>query len=193
MSTVVGVDVGGTYTDAVVLKGRTVLSSCKFQTTANRTDGIVNAIKGAFDKYSPKEGEISRVCIGTTHFVNAVIERSANKLSKVAVVRLCGPASRALPPFADFPNELKILMKASVHMVSGGIEYNRVPISPICNDDIHKLANDLLNQSVTNVVISGVFSPNAKPGSNQEEQVAEIFQNVSDQFSITLASKVSVI
>ena len=45
---VIGVDVGGTYTDAVIRCGKKVLSSCKHETTANRTEGIIKAIEGAF-------------------------------------------------------------------------------------------------------------------------------------------------
>ena len=51
----------------------------------------------------------ARVSIGTTHFVNAVVERASDKLAPIAAIRLCGPASRSLPPFADFPSNLKQL------------------------------------------------------------------------------------
>ena len=41
---VIGVDVGGTNTDAVILNGRKVLSSCKKPTSADGTQGVVDAI-----------------------------------------------------------------------------------------------------------------------------------------------------
>ena len=189
---VVGVDVGGTYTDAVVVSGRKVLSSCKSQTTINRTEGIVNAIKGAIEKCVDDTGKIARVCIGTTHFINAVVERSVDKLSKVAVVRLCGPASRGLPPFSGFPSDLSDIIKAGSHMVSGGLEYNGDLISPLSDEEIKGLAKDFLNHSppVTNIVVSGIFSPMTSLDCNQEIKAANIFRSVSDSFSITLASKV---
>ena len=40
----IGVDVGGTNTDAVVMDGRTVLASHKAPTSENVSDGIVAAI-----------------------------------------------------------------------------------------------------------------------------------------------------
>ncbi len=48
---------------------------------------------------------VCRVHIGTTHFVNAVIQRK--HLVKVAVIRLCGKATTALPPLPDIPEDLK--------------------------------------------------------------------------------------
>ena len=43
--------------------------------------------------------------LGTTQFVNACIQHTG--LARVAVVRLCGPATRLLPPFCDLPPTLR--------------------------------------------------------------------------------------
>ena len=40
----IGVDVGGTNTDAALLEGNAVLATVKSPTTANVTDGVANAI-----------------------------------------------------------------------------------------------------------------------------------------------------
>ena len=108
-SYVIGVDVGGTNTDAVVLCGRTVIAAAKRPTTQDKTSGIVNAISAALESLSEElrekvlahmvktEGKgtaKARVSIGTTHFTNAVAERDRTRLARVAVIRLCGSASR---------------------------------------------------------------------------------------------------
>ena len=41
----IGIDVGGTNTDAVLMRGQTVLGAVKTPTTPNVTDGIVNALE----------------------------------------------------------------------------------------------------------------------------------------------------
>lgn len=51
--------------------------------------------------------EIEAVAVGTTHFVNALIERNEDFLDRVAVIRLCGKFTRGTPPFASFPRELR--------------------------------------------------------------------------------------
>jgi len=46
---VVGVDVGGTNTDAVILKGREVIANVKHPTMADRTDGVRKAIENVIE------------------------------------------------------------------------------------------------------------------------------------------------
>ena len=43
--------------------------------------------------------------LGTTQLVNALVTRRG--LARVMVVRLCGPATRALPPLSGFPPGLR--------------------------------------------------------------------------------------
>lgn len=97
----IGVDVGGTNTDAAILDitatsapSRGVLASSKSPTTPDITSGIKGVVEDVLRKSAVDVGSILSVAIGTTHFVNAVVEADARRLSKVAVVRLCGPFTR---------------------------------------------------------------------------------------------------
>ena len=197
-SFVIGVDVGGTNTDAVILKHREVISSFKHPTTPDPIHGIINAIKGCLShsKVGPEtvKANLKRVCIGTTHFVNAVIERNSDNLVPVAVIRLCGPASLAIPPFSDYPNDLKSLIKSKVYMISGGLEYNGKNISTLKQDEIKDIARELLctkPSAIKHVVISGIFSPLDDPSKNQEKKAADALLSISNEFSITQASRAS--
>ena len=49
------------------------------------------------------------VMIGTTHFINAVVQRRS--LTRVAALRLGMPASATLPPFCDWPEDLAALVR----------------------------------------------------------------------------------
>ena len=195
---VIGVDVGGTNTDAVILHGRKVLSSCKKPTSADGTQGVVDAIQGALDALDgPVRATIlksaARVSIGTTHFVNAVVERASDKLAPIAAIRLCGPASRSLPPFADFPSDLKQLLCGRVYMVDGGLECSGKEIAPLNREELKSIANELLSMTppLKNVVITGVFSPLDAVEGGQERLAAEILREVSPDFSCTLSNGVS--
>ena len=70
----IGVDVGGTNTDAVLVDGRTVLSAAKTPTTADVTGGIVAALRSLVGSSGLDVSCVQAVMIGTTHFTNAVVE-----------------------------------------------------------------------------------------------------------------------
>lgn len=97
----IGVDVGGTNTDAAIIDiaatdsaSRGVCASSKTPTTTDVTSGIHAVIEDVLSKTAVNRQDVLSVAIGTTHFVNAVVEADARRLSKVAVVRLCGPFTR---------------------------------------------------------------------------------------------------
>ena len=197
---VIGVDVGGTNTDAVVLCDGEVVASAKRPTEDDKTSGIVNAIRAALDA-GLRDGldrevvvrGVSRVCIGTTHFVNAVVARDRSRLARVAVVRLCGSASRSLAPFCDFPDDLRDILCGGVHLVAGGFEYNLQAIAELDEAELKRVAREIAEQRppVRNVVVCGVFSPHDDPAHNQEQRAAEIIQCEVPGVTCTLSHKVS--
>lgn len=108
----VGVDVGGTNTDAAILdinavntQSRGVLATCKTSTTPHVTQGIKTAVENVLLESGVDRTKVLNVAIGTTHFVNAVVENDARRLSRVAVIRLCGPYTRKVCPH---PNVLPV-------------------------------------------------------------------------------------
>lgn len=125
----IGVDVGGTNTDAAIIdiaatesESRGVCASSKTPTTVDVTSGIHSVIENVLSKSAVNRRDVLSVAIGTTHFVNAVVEADARRLSKVAIVRLCGPFTKQIPPFSDFPPALKDIMAGPVFYLDGGKE-----------------------------------------------------------------------
>lgn len=70
---------------------------------------------------------VSSLSIGTTAFINAVLEADGRRLAKVAVIRLCGPYTKQCPPFIDFPPRLRALTEGHVGYVDGGLQSTLVP------------------------------------------------------------------
>jgi hypothetical protein len=108
-----------------------VLASHKATTTADVTLGIQNAVAATLEKAKVDKSRIQAIAIGTTSFVNSLIERNAEKLERVAVVRLCGPYSRLSPPFAGFPYELRAVLEGPAFLVEGGIQVDGKEISQV--------------------------------------------------------------
>ena len=102
----IGVDVGGTNTDAVLLDHRLqVVAKVKTPTTADINEGLATAVDSILSMSGVAPQRVSRVMLGTTHATNAILER--RDLNSVAVVRIGGPATRAVPPLSTWPQELR--------------------------------------------------------------------------------------
>ena len=86
-----GVDVGGTNTDAALLAHGSVVAAIKTPTTAVIGGGIVRAIRKVLRVLALPQDCIDTVVIGTTQFTNAFVER--RRLNQVGVIRLCLPAA----------------------------------------------------------------------------------------------------
>ena len=122
----VGVDVGGTNTDAVTMSGSTVVSAAKSPTTADVTSGIVKSLSILIDEGSLDPNAVTDVMIGTTHFTNAVVE--GKNLVPTAAVRLGLPATTSMPPFIDWPPSLRSSLGKHVYLCHGGHELSLIHI-----------------------------------------------------------------
>jgi N-methylhydantoinase A/oxoprolinase/acetone carboxylase beta subunit len=171
----IGVDVGGTNTDCAILDlsaldtpSRGVLVSSKTPTTIDITSGIISVVEDVLQKSQVEKDKVLSVTIGTTHFVNAVVEADSRRLSKVAVVRLCGPCTRDVPPFINYPVGLKKIMKGPVYYLDGGLEIDGREIMPLNVEQIEEMARDIQSLGIDKVALVGVFSPLDHSGMHEE-------------------------
>ncbi|SEG65535.1 N-methylhydantoinase A/oxoprolinase/acetone carboxylase, beta subunit [Nonomuraea solani] len=165
----IGIDVGGTHTDAVLMDGTTVLASVKTATTLDVTGGIVAALERLLTESGVDRSAVHGVMIGTTHFTNALV--TGRGLARTAVVRLALPATAALPPMVDWPERLVGALRPSIHLCHGGHEFDGRPIAPLRPDELKRVAGELAAQEIGTVAISSVFSP---VNAELEEAAAEI-------------------
>ena len=152
----VGVDVGGTNTDAVLMDGQRLVSAAKVPTTGDVTGGIVAAI-GELLKPDIATDSIDAVRVGTTHFTNALLER--NGLARTAVIRLALPATQLLPPMVDWPDVLRDAVGGITHMVEGGNEFDGRQIAPLNSQGVKEAVRSIRDKGVRAIAVSGVFSP----------------------------------
>ena len=178
----IGVDVGGTNTDGVVLDpsrasepDKGIIAWHKSATTTNPSVGINDAITTMFAAANISPSDVASVTIGTTHFVNAVVERDANRLSKVAVVRLSGPFGKHAPPCVDWPDDMRELILGYYALVKGGLEVDGYLISDIDEAEIQSHCREIKERGIRSVVVNGVFSP-IDTVEKQEERAAQIIR-----------------
>src|SRR5467141_5251273 len=151
----IGIDVGGTNTDAVLLEDGRVVHAVKTPTTADVTAGIVAALSQLARHPEVARGMIDGVVIGTTHFVNAVVQR--RQLSAVAAIRIGLPASASLPPFCDWPEDLAGLVRGSVFMLEGGHEYDGREFMPFDEAGMRAAARQIRDSGLRSVAIAASF------------------------------------
>jgi N-methylhydantoinase A/oxoprolinase/acetone carboxylase beta subunit len=161
----IGIDVGGTNTDAVLLEDGEVLAAVKAPTSEDVTSGILEAFARLKATGALGGRRIDAVMIGTTHFMNAVVQR--RQLSKVGALRLGMPASASLPPFCDWPPDLARLVEGGVWMVEGGHEYDGRPFMPLDGEGVRLAAREMRAKGLRSVAISAIFSP-LDPGHERE-------------------------
>ena len=153
----IGVDVGGTNTDAVVMEGDTILSGVKSPTTEDVMSGVAASIVDALAQSGVPADKVSAVMIGTTHFVNAVVER--RHLARVASLRLCLPAAQCLPPMVDWPDDIREAVGGRFWMAKGGHEFDGREISALDMAELDGIAAEIGAAGIDSVAISSVFSP----------------------------------
>jgi N-methylhydantoinase A/oxoprolinase/acetone carboxylase beta subunit len=181
----IGIDVGGTNTDAVLMDVRRVLAAVKTATTPDVTSGIVTALRSLVRDSGGKQLGIRAVMIGTTHFTNAVVE--AKHLMPTAAVRLGLPATAALPPLVDWPERLKHALGNHVYLCHGGHEFDGRAISPLDPDELRTTAADIGEKGVRSIAVSSVFSP---VNAEFEEEAALIFADELPGVAISLSHEI---
>lgn len=155
----IGIDVGSTNTDAVLLDGTTILAGIKSPTLTDVNQGIIQAVE-ALHKASPFEAaDIQAVMIGTTHFINALIE--ANRLAPTAAIRLGYPATTGLPPFVGWPERIKQAVHGQGFIIRGGHEFDGRPISKFDPSELRDAVAQALDAGATSLALISVSSPMA--------------------------------
>jgi N-methylhydantoinase A/oxoprolinase/acetone carboxylase beta subunit len=178
----IGIDVGGTNTDAVLLEDARVVHAVKSPTTSDVTNGIVTALAELARHSEVARGAIDGVVIGTTHFVNAVVQR--RDLARVAAVRIGLPASASLPPFCDWPEDLAECVRGEVFMLEGGHDYDGRPIVPFDETGMRQVARQIRESGIRSVAVASIFSP-LDPGC--EERARSILWEECPDADITLS------
>lgn len=153
----IGVDVGGTNTDAVLMDGTTVVSKVKAPTSADVTSGVRQAVADVVALAGRNVDEVAAVMIGTTHFTNAFVQ--GRDLASVAAVRLCLPATQAVPPMIDWPRDAADRLTVETFWCHGGREFDGRTISPIDRSELEGVAARVRAAGLESVAVCGVYAP----------------------------------
>lgn len=181
----IGVDVGGTNTDAVAMRGREVLHAVKAATTADVMSGVLESLRVLLREGNIAPATVGVVMIGTTHFTNAVVQR--REVEATAAVRLALPATECLPPMVDWPTDLRDAIGNHWFLAHGGCEYDGRDLSPLDPAELAGIGAEIARRGIAAIAVTSVFSPVSDA---MEKRAAEILAGAVPGARITCSAEI---
>ncbi len=169
---VVGVDVGGTFTDAVFLENDIVRSFAKIPTRNNLLDSILEAIDLVLEGIDKEK--IQRIVFSTTMITNLIAE---HKYDDVDLFLIPGPGLSS--------EYYKV--RTGAHILSGAIDYRGREILSIKESEIEAALSGMVSKTSRKVGVVGKFSPR---NTSHEKRVSEHIKNKYPDWHIELGSRV---
>ena len=180
MSYSIGIDIGGTNTDAVLVdREKRIIASTKTPTTLSLEKGVETVLK-KMQQYC-RSSDVEGIFVGTTHATNAILERK--DLYRVGVIRIAGHSSDFLRPCFSWPKELREEILVGYETIGGGFECDGREITPFSLQQAKEAVERLLDKGAESFAIVGVFSPL----SGEQEIVC---RSVISGFPVTLSHEI---
>ncbi len=162
---IIGLDVGGTHTDVVLLDKQGIVKEIKVHTDAtNLFKTVLAGLEKITLDINPKD--IKRIVLSTTLTTNSIIQ---GKTPEVGMIVSSGPG---IDP---------MLFQTNKHFypVAGSIDHRGRRIEKIDPDEIQSIGRKLKNEGVRYVGIVGKFSAR---NPSHELEIRRILRNQFDEF-----------
>lgn len=151
-----GIDVGGTNTDAVLVdENRAVVADIKYPTSADIYDGILGAMRTVLEVSGVDPAQIHQAMLGTTQCTNAIVERK--NLAPIGILRIGAPATTGIRPMVDWSEDIQKVAVGST-IIGGGFEYDGRELAPLDTAAAKSFFEEMKAKGVKSIAISSVFS-----------------------------------
>ena len=170
-----GIDVGGTNTDAVLIdEDLNIVAAVKNPTSNDIYSGIMGAMEAVLSESGVDRSLVTQAMLGTTQCTNAIVERKS--LAPIAVLRIGAPASVGIPPMVDWAADIAAVSVDSA-IIEGGFEYDGKRLATFDEAACRSFFEGVKGK-VESVAISCVFST---VRNDDELRAAEIAREVLGQ------------
>ncbi|MHA6797750.1 hydantoinase/oxoprolinase N-terminal domain-containing protein (plasmid) [Pseudonocardia bannensis] len=180
-----GIDVGHTNTDAVVVDpAGTLIARTKVPTSDDLDVSVETAIAGLLEEPTVDPALIGCVTLGAARTTDVI--RTGAGLRRVAVLRIGGPLTFAVPPLVTWPEALRAAVAAGSRIVEGGCEFNGERIAPLDEAAIAAFATAVAPDAEA-IAITAVFSP-VDPA--DERRAAAILRHELGEIPISMSHEI---
>ena len=141
---ILGIDVGGTHTDAALIENFKLIRKAKVLTNhENLMDSLLNVTGELFKSENPDD--LKRVVLSTTISTNAIVQ---GKTERVGLILASGPGLS--------PATLKI--NDDTHFISGYVNHRGIEAARIDRDDVSRISAHFREEGIDHAGIVGKFS-----------------------------------
>jgi len=168
----IGIDVGGTHTDGVLIKDKSIFSKVKIPTIHEElSSSIGQTIESLLSDTDPSE--ISKMTISTTLATNVILER---KLPNVGLILLGGPG---ISPEHFIKDNFS-------YIVNGAIDHRGRITKNLNLSEIDFISDNMLGQNIDTIALCGKFSVrNPIHEKTIKDRIGSKFSNVSMGHSLS--------
>ncbi|MGB3212070.1 MAG: hydantoinase/oxoprolinase family protein [Desulforhopalus sp.] len=161
---IIGLDVGGTHTDVILLDGRRLVRTIKIATDSdNLFQTLLTGLDAVIEGIDPKS--IQRAVLSTTLATNLIAQQ---KLQNVGMIVAGGPGID--------PRHFRT--NAHYYTVDGAQDHRGREIQPLDEEQLHSIGKELKSQGIR---FAGVVSKFSVRNPVQEEQMAALLQPYVEQ------------
>lgn len=171
----IGLDVGGTFTDAVLINKERVVEKVKIPT---KPEGLLESLLNALNPLIDAAGghKIERIVLSTTLITNMI---ATNDIDPVALVLIPGPGL----------NPSTYRFKATqCYIISGAVDYRGREIEPLKENEIKACLESIKKEGIKRVAIVGKFS---QRNNSHEKTVALYFSSHAPELQIIMGHQVA--
>jgi N-methylhydantoinase A len=141
---ILGIDVGGTHTDAVLMDRGGIRKKAKVATDAgNLVRSLLNVTSALLGDENPEH--LRRVVLSTTISTNAIVQ---NRTERVGMVLSCGPGVH--------PSHLKF--SEDVHFISGYVNHRGMEVAKVDESEVMQVGKSFQARGIETAGIVGKFS-----------------------------------
>jgi N-methylhydantoinase A len=171
----IGLDVGGTYTDAVLLDAGRVLEKKKVPTDP---EDLLKSLLGALSPLLKKAGNkpVERIVLSTTLITNLI---ATHNIDPVALVLIPGPGLNPQNYHFGVPDTF---------ILSGAIDYRGREIEPLRDEELKKYLQQIKKVGIKRLAVVGKFS---QRNHKHEDAAAAFFHSGMPGLQIVTGHQVS--